>query len=171
MNQLTTTQLADLIEKRHRCLTQLRDLGRKQSEFISAGEMGPLLRLISAKNQLIAALQSIEQGLGPFHEQDPDARVWHSPDARSQCSRLAEECQVLLAEVMELEKQNEQKMVERRDDVASQLQAAQAANSARGAYQAHQISSPQGPHRNQPAPITSHLASSSGQQLDLQSDA
>ncbi len=169
MNSLSTTSLADLIDKRHRCLLQLRDLGQKQAELIAAGDMGPLLRLIAAKNQLIAALQSIEQGLTPYHAQDPEQRDWPTAEARARCAQQADACQQLLDEVMELERRNEQNMIERRDQVATQLQAAQAAGAARGAYQAHQLSKPQGPHQSQYAPIAP-VANPQGQQLDLHSD-
>ncbi len=167
----TTTELANLIDKRHRCLVQLRDLGRKQAELIEAGEMSTLLRLISTKNQLIAALQAIEQALAPFHQQDPDQRQWHSTELRAHCSKLAAECQRLLQEVMELEKRNELNMIERRDQLAVQLQAAKAASTARGAYQAHQISPPQGPHHSTATPIAPLSASNQGEQLDLHSEA
>lgn len=170
MNNHTTTELADLVDKRHRCLTQLRDLGRKQAALIEAGEMPALLRLISTKNQLIAALQAIEQRLAPFHQQDPDQRVWETTEARAECARLAECCQQLLQEVMKLERENEQNMIQRRDKLASQLEVAQAANNARGAYQAHQQSPMKGPHPSQPATIAPLAPSPQGQQLDLHSD-
>ena len=169
MSKLTTDNLADLIEKRHRCLLQLRDLGHKQAELIASGQMGPLLRLIGAKNQLIAALQSVEQGLAPYHAEDPDQRNWPTKEARDRCAQLADACQRLLSELMELERQNEQNIIQRRDQVASQLQAAQAADAARGAYQAHQSSTLRGPHppRTPHPPLTTE---SGNHQLDIQSD-
>lgn len=170
MTSLSTTTLADLIDKRHRCLLQLRDLGQKQTELIAAGEMGPLLRLISTKNQLIAALQSIELGLQPFHAQDPEQRAWETPEARARSAQQAEACQQLLDEVMQLERSNEQAMIARRDAVATQLQTAQAAGAARGAYQAQQMSTLQGPHQTPTAPVAP-LTSGQGHQLDLHSDA
>jgi len=129
---------------------QMRDLGQKQSELISTGEMASLLRLLSAKNQVIVAIQAIEKELDPFHAQDPEQRQWHSPQARAHCAQLAEECRLLLAEVMQMERDNEQRMTVRRDEVADQLQAAQASSAARGAYQAHQMTTPQGPHTAMP---------------------
>ncbi len=166
----STTELANLIDKRYRCLHQLRDLGRKQAELIDAGEMSTLLRLISTKNQLIAALQAIEQALAPFHEQDPEKREWHSAETRASCSKLATDCQCLLQEVMELEQQNELNMIERRDKLADQLQAAKAASTARGAYQAHQVSPQQGPHLS-PSTVAPLSGRTQGEQLDLHSEA
>ena len=170
MLPFSTDNLADLIDKRHRCLLQLRDLGTKQSELIAAGEMGPLLRLIGAKNQLIAALQTIEKDLAPFHGQDPESRSWPTSAARAKCAEQAGKCQRLLAEVMELERQNEQNMIARRDQVATQLQTAQSAGAARGAYQAHQRTAPSGPH-SQHASTVLQLPHDHSHRLDLHSEA
>lgn len=139
MSQNTTEKLAKLVTQRRQCLVQMRDLGRKQSELIATGDMGPLLRLLSAKQQLITALQTIERELSPFHEDDPESRDWSSPESRTRCARQAADCRQLLSEVMQLEKQNEQQITVRRDEVASQLQTAHAASLARGAYQSQQM--------------------------------
>jgi len=169
VNSLSTDNLADLIDKRHRCLLQLHELGLKQTKLIGTGEMGPLLRLIAVKNQLIGALQTIERELDPYHAQDPEQRDWPTAEARAKCATQAGACGQLLEEVMQLERENEICMTERRDQVATQLQAAQAAGAARGAYQAHQISAPQGPHNNRGAQVVP-LVHEQGQQLDLHSD-
>jgi len=169
VTQHSTANLADLIDKRQRCLLQLRDLGHKQSTLIASGEMGPLLRLITVKNQLIAALQTIEQELAPYHAQDPEERDWPTAAARAKSAQQAESCRQLLDEVMALERKNEQEMIDRRDQVATQLQVAQAANTARGAYQAHQHTTPQGPHTRHHTTVVP-LANAPGQQLDLQTD-
>ncbi len=168
---LNTDNLADLVDKRHRCLLQLRDLGSKQTKLIATGEMGPLLRLIAVKNQLIGALQTIERELTPFHAQDPEQRNWPTPEARAKCAQQAAACTQLLEEVMQMERENETCMTERRDQVATQLQAAQTASAARGAYQAHQVSPPRGPHSNPTAPIAPLVHEQQGQQLDLHSEA
>jgi len=163
--ELASEKLADLITKRRLCLVKLRDLSRKQTELIAAGEMGALLRSLSAKNQWIVAVQAIEKELAPYHAQDPADRPWPSPKLREQCAEQAVECQELLDEVMQLERENEQQMTQRRDQVAQQLQAAHAAGAARAAYQAQQTRGVSGPHRIQfDTPPTSG-------QLDLQSNA
>ena len=74
MDDQSTERLAALISQRRERLTQLRDVGRRQSELIAAGEISALLRLLSAKQQLIVALQEMERQLEPFHQQDPDCR-------------------------------------------------------------------------------------------------
>ncbi|WP_197530629.1 flagellar export chaperone FlgN [Bythopirellula polymerisocia] len=137
MTNLSTDKLADLVAKRHSCLVQLHKLGVRQSEYIATGEISLLLRLLSVKNQLIVALQSIEQQLAPFHDQNPEMRQWDSAEARENCSRQAAECKKLLDQVMGLECENEKKMTQRRDQIAQQLRTSQASASARRAYHAH----------------------------------
>lgn len=164
VTDLSTDKLAELVEKRHACLVQLHKLGEKQSEFIISGEISSLLRLLSVKNQLIVALQSIEQQLGPFHEQDPDQRQWASAEEHQKCSAQAAECSQLLERVMRLESENEAKMTQRRDQIAQQLQTAQNSASARRAYQGYHA-------RSQAMPTGLGVASgyrSSSSHLDLQ---
>jgi hypothetical protein len=135
MTDLSTTRLADLIAKRRRCLEQLLDLGRKQGDLIAAGNMADLLRLLAAKQQLIAALQSLEKELTPFHDDDPESRTWASADARSRCAADAERCRQLIAEVTSLEQAGERQLIVRRDDTAARLRCVSAAGRVRAAYE------------------------------------
>jgi len=66
-----------------------------------------------------------------------------------------------------LERNNEQRMTIRRDEVASQLQHANAAAKARGAYQAHQASATKAPHIASRVPMATE--SVVGNRLDIQS--
>ena len=131
-----TNLLADLVAKRRKCLAQLRDLGLRQSQMIAGGEMAELLRLVAAKQQLIVALQAIEQQLAPFHQQDPEQRRWESAEARSRCAADAEACRLLIQEVMSMEQAGERQMIERRDAVATQLRTVVSGGKVRDAYQA-----------------------------------
>ena len=136
MQHNSTTILADLVAKRRKCLTQLRDLATRQMEMIAGGEMAELLRLVSAKQQLIVALQAIERQLTPFHDEDPESRRWESVAARARCADDAEACRTLVQEVMAIEQAGERLMVERRDAVASQLRTVAAGSRVRDAYSA-----------------------------------
>jgi hypothetical protein len=164
INTVTTLmgdKLAELIAQRHACLVQMHKLGVKLSQLIDSSELGSLLRLLSVKNQLIVALQTIEQQLTPFQGQDPESRTWSSPAARERCARQTAECTALLGEVMQMERENEQKMTVRRDQVAHQLQAAQSASTARRAYQVHQ--------RQTSSPLSLDTSDSPRVPLDLRS--
>jgi hypothetical protein len=137
MVELSTTRLAELITKRRKCLAQLRELGTRQGELIADGNMTALLRIFSAKQELIAALETVERELRPYHDEDPEARQWTSPTARAACAADAEECRRLLTEVMALEQAGERQMTVRRDSVAGELRSLSAAGRVREAYQAN----------------------------------
>jgi hypothetical protein len=132
-----TEQLTELIRKKHLVLTQLRDIGRRQMELVNGGDIAALLALLGAKQQLIAGLQTLEQELTPYYTEDAERRVWPSPECRAECARQAAECNVLLEEIVKLEKQGAEKMTVRRNEVAEQLQQAHAATQVRSAYEAN----------------------------------
>ena len=104
MPTFETDILADLIRAKRECLLQLRDLGRKQWEFIDQGNMTALLDLLAVKQKSIIRLQRIEKTLDPFRRQDPEQRTWSAPEARAACAEQLEQCDVLLAEIIKNEK-------------------------------------------------------------------
>jgi hypothetical protein len=133
-----TEQLAELIRKKHQVLMQLREICRRQADLVAGGEIADLLKLLAGKQTLIAGLQKMECDLKPFYAQNPEARVWRSPADRARCATLAEECNSLLEEVVNLEKQGAERMNARKSEVAEQLQQVHAAAHVRSAYQAQQ---------------------------------
>ena len=133
----SSTTLADLMVKRRKCLTQLRDLGARQALLIAAGEMSDLLRLASAKQQLIVALQAVERQLAPFQDQDPESRAWESAEIRSRCAADADACRQLIEEVIAMEQDGERQMATRRDELANQLRSVASGGRVREAYGAN----------------------------------
>jgi len=136
-----TEHLAELIGQKHQVLVQLREIGRRQADFVSSGEITSLLKLLAAKQHLIVALQKLESELRPFYGQDPDQRVWQSAADRTQCAQLASECNAMLEEIVTMEKQGAEQMSIRKNEVAEQLQQVHAATHVRNAYQAQRRNS------------------------------
>jgi hypothetical protein len=134
MHQPSTAVLAALMSQRRKCLLQLRELSVRQAQIIASSDASDLLRLIAAKQQLIAALQGIEKRLAPYHAQNPEERVWLSAEAREQCAADGDACRKLVEEVMALEQQGERQMTKRRDAVAKQIGTVAAAGRVRDAY-------------------------------------
>jgi hypothetical protein len=132
-----TETLTELIRKKHQVLVQLRDVGRRQMDLATSGDVAALLALLGAKQQLIAGLQALERELSPYYAEDPDRRVWPSPQHRAGCARQAAECNALLEEIVAMEKQGAEKMTARRNKVAEQLQQAHAATQVASAYEAN----------------------------------
>ena len=134
----STEQLAALIAQKHEVLVQLRAVGVRQTGLVAGGEVAALLKLLAAKQHLITRLQELERELKPFYAGDPDKRVWRSPDDRARCAKQANDCNALLEEIVQLEKLGADKMNERKNEVAQQLQQVHAATHVRNAYQAQQ---------------------------------
>lgn len=131
---LGTERLAELIDQKHRCLAQLRDIGSRQLETARKGEMELLMQLLATKQRLIDQMLRIEQQLKPFRDQDPERRVWATPQDRQRCATVSTECESLLATIVQQEKQSEQELVRRRDDAQVRLQGAHVASRVHNAY-------------------------------------
>lgn len=156
----STENLSKLISQKLQVLTQLRQVGLRQGQLVAAGDVAALLKLLGAKQQLLAGLQKLERAMAPYHDQDPELRVWASPDHRAACAAEATQCKTLLAEIVAMEREHEQAMVVRRDEVAEQLRHAQSAQAATSAYtsnsSAHNASAtppkPMGPTLSEQSP-------------------
>jgi len=134
MTALETDLLAELIQRKHACLTQLLAMGQKQLHTVLEGSMTDLLDLLAAKQRVLADLQRVQRALAPFAEQDPEQRQWRSLERRQQCAEQLRQCEVLLREIVAQERESERQLVSRRDKTAAQLQGVHAASEARGAY-------------------------------------
>ena len=134
MSLLETDLLAELIGKKHQLLMQLRDLGRLQIQFIDGNDYDQLMRVLSAKQRLLGGLQIVEKELHPYRHQDPEARVWRSPEERARCARVVAESASIFAEVVQQEKDSEAQLASSRDQAAARLEGAHYAAQARGAY-------------------------------------
>lgn len=134
MSDTSTDLLAALVERKHGCLVQLREMGRRQWDSVVAGSMTDLLDILAAKQRVLGDLQRVERGLEPFQGQEPETRRWRSPAERQACAGRLAECQMLLREILEQERESERELVRRRDEASAQLQGMHAARAARGAY-------------------------------------
>ena len=133
-----TEQLAALIAQKHEVLVQLRAVGVRQTDLVAGGEVAALLKLLAAKQHLITRLQELERELRPYYAGDPDKRVWRSLDERARCAKQANDCNALLEEIVRLETFGAEKLIDRKNEVAEQLQQVHAATHVRNAYQAQQ---------------------------------
>jgi len=131
---METDRLAELIEAKREVLAELRSLARRQLDVIAEADMTRLFSLLAAKQTLVENLNGLEQSLNPFRQQDPEARVWRTPQLREQCRETSLTCESLLKDVLLLEKQGETQMLKRREEIAHQLDGAHAAASAAQAY-------------------------------------
>jgi hypothetical protein len=136
-----TEQLAALVTAKQHVLKVLVQLSQRQVEFISAGDMSSLIKLLAGKQTVMNQLQAIEREMTPFRDEDPETRLWSSPAQRMACQTRAQECNTLLGQAMQLEQQAEAAMLVRRNATAEALSAVQTASDARAAYSGHTAAS------------------------------
>jgi hypothetical protein len=140
MDRLDTDALAELVARKLRVVTQLRELTVRQPSLVEAGEMKSLLRVLASKQKLLEEVQRLDGRLEPFRRQDPEQRVWRSPDDRRRCREEAEQCHRLVEEIKVLESRDKDQLVRQRDSVSRELEQAHAAAAARTAYQPAEFS-------------------------------
>jgi len=131
---MQTELLAKLIARKHEVLTHLRSLGLRQAELVGGDDWSQLTKVLSTKQRLLDLLTQTERELAPFRGERPELRVWASDAARDTCRQQADACAVLLAEVLQLERDGERAMITRRDEAARQLAGMHNAGAARSAY-------------------------------------
>jgi hypothetical protein len=132
-----TEQLAALVAAKQHVLEIVVQLSKRQLEVIGAGDLPLLMKVLSAKQTVMNQLQAIESEMKPFRDENPDERVWRTPEDRTACQARAERCNALLAEALMLEQQAEQAMLVKRDAAGATLAAVQSAADARFAYAAN----------------------------------
>ena len=131
---MTTQHLTTLLERKHEFLTVLRDLGARQLERIDAADMTMLMKVLSAKQRMLADLQAVERELDPFRGESPETRDWPSPAARQHCAQLTTRCQLLFSEIVSQEREAESRLILQRDDAEHRLRGMHMAAGAHGAY-------------------------------------
>jgi hypothetical protein len=134
VNQPDTDSLSTLVRTKLVLVELLACLAQKQLAVAEHGETTEILRLLSAKQTVLARFGEIQRQLEPFRAQDPESRAWRSAADRLRCRQEAKRCDELLAEAMCVEKQGEAALLRRRDQAASRLAGASAASEAHAAY-------------------------------------
>ncbi|TWU41937.1 flagellar export chaperone FlgN [Novipirellula artificiosorum] len=132
-------QLASLVDERHKILCDLVQLSQSQLEAIDAGRMNELMHLLSAKQPPLAKLASVSQQLHIAIGDDPEMRMWSSPQRRSECRKKNEQCEQMLAELMEMESSCETKLVTSRAEIEQRIQRSDGVKRANQSYRQSDI--------------------------------
>jgi hypothetical protein len=138
----TTDRLAELVAAKLKVLGLLNHLAQRQLDLAASGEMSDLLKLLAAKQTVLAQLSQLERLLDPFRVEDPESRLWRSATDRRRCQDDANRANDLLDQTMQLERQAETLMLRRRDAAADALAGVGAAAHATSAYAGEPLPSP-----------------------------
>ncbi len=117
-----TDFLLNCMQERCDLLEALKTLAESQAIAASHAEIDLTLGILGRKQALLEELADVQNKLKPYFNDDPEQRAWKSAEHRQRCRKLADQCQRLLQETMQLEHEALQEMTSRRDAVAAQLQ-------------------------------------------------
>ena len=134
MPTFDTDNMADLLGRKHDCLSQLHGLAQRQLALIEGEHMTDLLNLLAHKQRLLGVLQALDRQLAPFQGQSPEGRRWRSPELRTRCGQVLADCEALLAGILEHERSGESRLAARRDETAIRVQTAYAGHETHSAY-------------------------------------
>ena len=117
-----TERLLHCMESRLALLRSMQALGRAQAEAAVGNDINVTLGVLARKQALLEDLAEINERLVPYFEDDPEERVWSSPDRRDLCREIASECQRLLQIAIQVDRTTVEEISNRRDAIAAQLQ-------------------------------------------------
>lgn len=129
-----TERLFELIETKLHLLEEMQALTIEQADQVVQHDMTALMVVLSRKQSLMESLQSVQMELLSYRDEDPDSRVWSSPDKRTRCKTMVQRSEQLLSELIVQENRCLDNMNVKRDSVLTQLQQNVAASQLQAAY-------------------------------------
>jgi len=130
----STERLFELIEIKLHLLQEMQNLTVEQADQVIQHDMAALMAVLSRKQTLMESLQTIQEELLHYRDENPEARVWSSSDKRAQCKAMVQRTEQLLAELIVQENRCLDSMNLKRDAVLTQLQQNIAASQLQAAY-------------------------------------
>jgi hypothetical protein len=124
-----TEQLFSLMEAKRMLLGELRSLSVSQAEAIDKQDVTELLSFLARKQTMMDRLLVVQQQMLSFQGEDPETRVWSSPERRRACQETKGLCDQWIQEILVMEQRATESMTAQRDAIAGHL--LQAADSMR----------------------------------------
>jgi len=117
-----TEILVECMELRLTLLRSLQALDRSNVDVSGGTNIDVTLGKLSRKQSLLDELATLGLRLDPFVQDDPETRVWKSPERRAWCASIAEKGNSILQQVIVRDQAAIEEMAQQRDAVAAQLQ-------------------------------------------------
>lgn len=129
-----TEALLHYMQQRFDIASAVKQLSEATATASRDGDANVTLGFISRKQGLLENLESVQQQLALYLNDDPETRVWSSPQRRQQCRQLSEQGTRILQETAQIEESAIQEMTTKRDAIAAQLQDGRDSTIARTVY-------------------------------------
>jgi hypothetical protein len=115
-------------------LEEILSLSQTQAALVERDDVDGLMEALAAKQTHLDRLRVLQNELAPYRDEDPEARLWRTPQRRRQTQIVARRCEEVLEAIMAIEKECERQLLQRRAETAAELQSVDAAQRARDEY-------------------------------------
>ncbi|MCL2348896.1 MAG: hypothetical protein FWC50_11635 [Planctomycetaceae bacterium] len=110
-----------LIQKKQERLQQLHDCSRNQLQYVDDGNTDALFELLGVKQKLLLDLEEIDRQMEVYRLDDPEKRLWPSPEMRQRCREAVETCRRLVCETLENDQAAEKELIVKKNAAQKQL--------------------------------------------------
>ena len=127
--------LLDKLSREQEIYVNLRELSKRQMEIIDAdGDVEKLLEVLARKQVLINEIEDIERELVRFKKEWPDSRAALDGNIRALVEERVRQLRAVLAELMEIENQAQERLLNRSQAVAEDIRRVAKGRQAHRAY-------------------------------------
>ena len=117
----STERLAELCQLRLEKLQVIRELSIQQCVLAQSQDVERLLSLAGKRQHALDALESIQSELRTYSNEDPERRVWASPELREKCRVDLEKGKSILSELIVMEQRSIDILASQREAIAEQI--------------------------------------------------
>lgn len=136
LSEAYTDKLFESMQLRLELAQSLVALSKAQHAAVTQADPNVSISILGRKQTVLDSLLTLQDSLGPYFSDEPEARVWSSSERRQTCREMADSSSKLLAQAMQLEEKTICLVEEKRNAVAAQLQSGSDSVLASTAYQA-----------------------------------
>jgi len=136
-----TKKLQELGDLKLHLLRAARELSIQQVEVMQSDDVATLLTVLSRKSEILDTLKTLQKELDPYRNQEPEDRIWDSPDEQASCRKTFEQIDRLLEELSQMDNLALDQMTQQRDAMASQIAQFATAEAVQNAYASSFLSS------------------------------
>ena len=130
----TAGRLIELLGQQHLLYRQLKDLAVRQRQMVDGGQGEMLLKVLAGRQRLIDRLILLDRELRPLRQQWQEITEKLPADQRARAGELLEEIKAMLADILDSDRQDSDRLSDQRQDVTQALGGAARGRQAHRAY-------------------------------------
>ena len=134
MTPSSTALPLDALSQKRDCCRALIKLANQQHALILSGDLGALMEVLATKQRVMGRMEEVQRRLVSFREGPQSWRDRLDSEVEGQCQGVLEETEQLLADLLGIEKQCEQKLICLREEAVEQLRQTDAGRQLNRAY-------------------------------------